>query len=118
MRATSYSNTHYSQGYTNYGQILGSGLDGKGAAAKRQPPTGSRHKQKPAQPTGRWSQTPVMLQGANLTDVAGDFSWLIKPQVELSTKLQYERWNFPVISNGPTSNFSAMFQIKLLNKRR
>jgi hypothetical protein len=113
-----YANAHYPQGYTNYGQILGSwiGRQGRGGEATTTYWLSSRTKA--AATYRRMVANPVLLQGGNLTDVSGSFTWLINPRLEVSTVQQYERWRFPVLNESPRSNFSTTFQIQFLNRPR
>jgi hypothetical protein len=111
-----YNNTHYTQGYTNYGQILGSWIGRQGRGGEATSTYWFSPRTKATATYRRMVANPVLLQGGNLTDVSGGFSWLVNPRVEVSTVQQYERWRFPVLNASPKSNFSVTFQVKLLNR--
>ncbi len=111
-----YANAHYPQGYTNYGQILGSwiGREGRGGEGTSTYWFSSRTKA-----TGTYRKmvaNHVLLDGGNLTDVSGSFSWLLNPRWEVSTVQQYERWHFPLLNESPRSNFSTTFQVQWLGR--
>ena len=113
-----YANSHYSQGYTNYGQILGSWIGRQGRGGQATSTYWFSPQSKASASYRRTVANPALLQGGDLTDGSGELSWLFNRRVEVSAKLQYERWRFPVIATGPTSNLSATFQVQLLNPRR
>jgi hypothetical protein len=113
-----YANAHYSQGYTNYGQLLGSwiGRQGRGGTATSTYWFSSRTKT-----TGTYRRMVAdqrMIQGGNLSDYSLSFSWLLNPRIEISTVQQYERWRFPVINEGSKSNFSTTFQLQWFKRPR
>ena len=113
-----YDNAHYPQGYTNYGQILGSwvGRQGQGGQASSTYWFSARNKA-----TVSYRKMTVdksLLQGGNLSDISGSLTWLIKPQIELSAMTQYEHWKFPLLGTGATSNFSTTFEFRFFPKPR
>lgn len=52
-----------------------------------------------------------MYGGGGLNDFTTTIEWLVKSQIHLSSTLQYERWNFPLLTAAPKSDFSAQFQL-------
>jgi len=113
-----YANARYVQGYTNYGQILGSwiGRQGRGGQASSTYWLSARTK---ASITYRkMTVDKAMLQGGNLDDISGSFIWTARPGIELSATGQYEHWKFPLLAPGVQSNFATTFQIKIFPKAR
>ena len=113
-----YANAHYPQGYTNYGQILGSWIGRQGRGGEGTSTYWFSPRTKAIAAYRRMVVDPVMLQGGNMTDVSGSFSWLLNPWLEVSTEQQFERWRFPALNNLPQSNFSTTFQIQVLSRPR
>jgi hypothetical protein len=111
-----YSNGHYPQGYTNYGQILGSwiGRDGSGGQASSSYWFTGRNKA-----TVSYRQMTAdksFLQGGNLTDISESMTWLLGTKIEISATNQYERWRFPLLAGGAQSNFTTTFRIAVFPK--
>jgi len=113
-----YANAHYLQGYTNYGQILGSWIGRQSRGGEGTSTYWLSSCTRVAASYRRMAANSVLQQGGNLTDISGSFSWLVNSQVEVSTVRQYERWRFPVLNSGSRANFSVIFQIQLLNRLR
>lgn len=51
------------------------------------------------------------LQGGNLSDFSVKTNFTLRRQLSMSSLLQYEHWNFPVLSTIGQSNFTASIQI-------
>ncbi len=113
-----YGNAHYAQGYTNYGQVLGSWVGREGRGGQGTSTYWFSPRTKAAATYRKMVADRAILQGGNLTAVAGSFSWLVNPRLEVSTTQQYERWHFPVLNQSPQSNFSTIFQIQFLSPTR
>lgn len=111
-----YGNTRYAQGYTNYGQIMGSwtGRQGRGGQATSTYWFSARTKA--AVSYRKMTNDKALLQGGNLDDVSGSFIWTAKPGIEFSATGQYEHWKFPLLATGVQSNFATTFQIKIFPK--
>jgi hypothetical protein len=106
-----YQNDHYAQGYTNYWQIIGSwvGRQGDGIQAMSTYWFSPRNKVQLSY-RRQWVDK-AFLQGGNVNDFSTTVDWLFKRDIQLSSVLQYERWNFPLLSSGPVSNVSASLQL-------
>lgn len=107
-----YSNAHYSQGYTNYGQILGSwvGRQGRGGQAST---TYWFTPQKTLTASYRKvSVDKAMLMGGTMEEFSSNFRWFVKPTVEVTAGGQYERWKFLLLQPTPKSNFVTTFGIQ------
>jgi hypothetical protein len=113
-----YTNAHYPQGYTNYGQIFGSwiGRQGSGITASSTYWFSGRNKA-----TVSYRKTVAdksFLQGGNLEDFSGSITWLLRPGIELSAMSQYESWKFPLLATGARSDVSTSFGIRVYPKVR
>lgn len=106
-----YYDLRYVQGYTNYGNVLGSwigrgGYGGDAAATHWFSPRtkvelGYRHQEVDREFLGGGR--------SNSGSVAADLN--LKSGLTFSTFLQYERWNFPLLYPTPKSDFTGSFQI-------
>lgn len=113
-----YSNAHYPQGYTNYGQIFGSwiGRQGSGGVARSTYWFTARNK---ATVSYRKTVTDKSyLEGGHLEDFSGSITWLVRPWIEVSATSQYETWNFPLLAVGTRSDVSTSFEVHLFPKAR
>jgi membrane-associated phospholipid phosphatase len=106
-----YVNTHYAQGYTNYWQIIGSwvGRQGDGIQAWTTYWFSPRNKLQFGY-RRQWVDK-VLLEGGNLNDISTSVDWLFKHDIQLTSTIQYERWNFPLLNPGPVRNVSASLQL-------
>ena len=113
-----YANAHYPQGYTNYGQVLGSwvGREGRGGTATSTYWFSPRTKA--AVSYRRMVANQGMVGGGNLSDVSGSFTWLPSSRFEISTTQGYDRWRFLVLSPEHKSSYAATFELKLLSRPR
>ncbi len=106
-----YSNLRYRNGYTNDGNLIASwvGRDGQGEQAWltywRNPRSyvrfHYRHQQVSAQ---------FVPSGGKLTDGGVEASFWLGNELSVSANLQYEKWNFPILRPGPTSDFTSSVQ--------
>jgi hypothetical protein len=108
-----YWNTRYLDGYTNKGNILGNATLGRQGIGYRAESTYWFASDKTIQLGYRSNQVDSMfLQGGNLRDVHARSEWSFNPSVTLSSFLQYEWWNFPLLGAGKKQNdFTASFQL-------
>ncbi len=111
-----YTNTHYANGYTNYGQIIGSWIGPQGVGwqgsttyhvATRKTITGTYR---------RMYTDPGSLGGGNNNDFTAAADWLVRPNVAVMTSLQYERWNFKQLAPAARSDVSATFEVRFYPK--
>jgi hypothetical protein len=108
-----YWNVRYLDGYTNKGNILGNATVGRQGIAYRADSTYWFASDKTIK-FGYRSEIAdnSFLQGGNLRDVHFKSEWAFSPRVSLSSLLQYEWWNFPLLSAGKKQNdFTASFQL-------
>jgi membrane-associated phospholipid phosphatase len=108
-----YWNTRYQDGYTNKGNILGNATVGRQGISYRAQSTYWFASDKTLQFGYRQEIADSMfLQGGNLRDAFFKSEWSFGPKVSLSSLLQYEWWNFPLLSAGNKKNdFTASFQL-------
>jgi membrane-associated phospholipid phosphatase len=108
-----YWNVRYLDGYTNKGNIIGNAAVGRQGIALRADSTYWVASDKTLQFGYRSEIVDSMfLQGGNLRDVHFKSQWNFSPRVSLDTFLQYEWWNFPLLSAGKKQNdFTASFQL-------
>jgi len=113
-----YSNAHYPQGYTNYGQIIGSWIGRQGIGGQATTNYWLTARTKATASFRRMTVDRSFLQGGNLSDFSGSMTWLARPGVEFSAMGQFERWRFPLLATGAQSNFTASFEIRVHPKAR
>ncbi|HZD93411.1 MAG TPA: capsule assembly Wzi family protein, partial [Candidatus Sulfotelmatobacter sp.] len=108
-----YWNVRYKDGYTNKGNILGNGTVGRQGIAYRAESTYWVAADKTLKFGYREAiADDIFLQGGNLRDAFFRSEWSLTPKVSLSSFLQYEWWNFPLLSAGKKQNdFTASFQL-------
>ena len=108
-----YSNDRYLNGYTNQGQLMASwiGRQGQGAqawanywfSARNRLQFNFRHQKV------SWQFIP---NGGTLTDIGVRNDYWLRPDIGLSTSVQYERWLFPLIQPTPARNVTATIEIQ------
>ena len=108
-----YWNVRYLDGYTNQGNIIGNGTVGRQGIALREDATYWFASDKTLQLGYRSNiADSFFLQGGNLRDVHLKSEWSFGPKVSLSAFMQYEWWNFPLLTAGnKQSDFTASFQL-------
>jgi membrane-associated phospholipid phosphatase len=101
----------YHNYYTNNGNLLGNwiGRDGKGLQGW------STYWLSPRSTLQlnfrRATVTRDFLAGGEYNDFGARADLLIRPQLSLMSSLQYEQWNFPLLSTNRNSNFTASVQL-------
>jgi capsule assembly protein Wzi/PAP2 superfamily protein len=108
-----YWNVRYLDGYTNKGGIIGNATVGRQGIALRAQSTYWVASDKTLQFGYRNEIADNMfLKGGNLRDTFFKSEWSFSPKVSLTSLLQYEWWNFPLLSAGQKqTNFTASFQL-------
>jgi membrane-associated phospholipid phosphatase len=108
-----YWNGRYIDGYTNEGQIIGNGTVGRQGIAFRGDSTYWVASDKTITVGYRaMASDPSFLQGGSFHDTFLRSEWSFHPNVSLSSFLQYEWWNFPLLTdNNRKNDFTASFQI-------
>jgi membrane-associated phospholipid phosphatase len=113
-----YQNAHYAQGYTNYGQIMGSwvGRQGSGGAASSTYWFSARNRATVGY--RKMVADKSFLLGGQLQDISGSVTWVIRPGMEFSATSQYESYRFPLLSAGSRSNVSTSFGVRVFPRSR
>jgi len=113
-----YANTHYAQGYTNYGQIFGSwiGRQGSGGVATSNYWFTARNKATISY--RRTTADKSFLMGGQLEDFSGSLTWMLRPSIEFSATSQYESWKFPLLATGTRSNVATIFGFRFFPTQR
>jgi membrane-associated phospholipid phosphatase len=106
-----YSNERYAQGYTNYWQIIGSWVGRQGDGVQAWSTYWFSPRNKLDLGYRRQWVDPVLLGGGNLNDFSASVDWTFKHDLQLSSMVQYERWNFPLLGPSPVSNVAASLQL-------
>lgn len=108
-----YWNTRYLDGYTNQGNIIGNATVGRQGISLRAESTYWFASDKTIQIGYRSNIVDSMfLQGGNIRDIYLHSEWNFNHSMSLSSFLQYEWWNFPLLTLGKKQNdFTASFQV-------
>jgi hypothetical protein len=108
-----YFNLRYLDGYTNAGNIIGNATAGRQGIALREESTYWFASNRTVQVGYRSNIVDNMfLQGGNLRDVHLHSQWSFGPTMSLSVFMQYEWWNFPLLTAGKKQNdFTCSFQL-------
>jgi hypothetical protein len=113
-----YDNYHYPQGYTNYGQILGSWIGRQGSGGKACSTYWFNGRTKAAVSYRKDSADKAYLSGGNLSDISASMTWKGKKGTEISAMSQYERWKFPLLGAGTQSNITTSLELRVFAKMR
>jgi len=113
-----YSNAHYPQGYTNYGQIIGSWIGRQGSGGQASTTYWFSARNKATLSYRKVTADKSFLEGGNQSDFSGNVTWLLRPEIQFSALGQYERWNFPLLGAGAKSDFTSSFEIRFFPKDR
>ena len=106
-----YFNVHYLSGYTNDRQLMGSWVGRQGSgyqlwstywlSGRSTVQLGYR---------SLWVDH-SFLQGGSLRDIAANASFPLGQNFALQAGIQYERWQFPLLSSGPMANLTTSVQL-------
>jgi membrane-associated phospholipid phosphatase len=107
-----YSNEHYAQGYTNYGQIFGSWVGRQGTGGQATSTYWFSARNKATVSYRRTTADKAFLQGGKLEDFTGSLTWMIRPGFEFSASSQYESWKFPLLAIGAKSDVATSFGVR------
>ena len=110
-----YSNAHYPQGYTNYGQIIGSWVGRQGIGGQASSTYWFSARNKATITYREVTSDPSVLGGGNQNDISGNVTWLLRPGIEFTGLGQYEHYNFPLLG-GAKSDFTTSLQIRFFPK--
>ena len=108
-----YWNVRYLDGYTNKGNIIGDATTGRQGISYRAGSTYWFSSQKSIQLGFRSNNVDsFFLRGGNFRDIYLNSKWSFSRAVSLASFVQYEHWNFPLLSAGQRkTDVTASFQI-------
>jgi hypothetical protein len=108
-----YWNSRYLDGYTNQGNIIGNATVGRQGISLRANSTYWFASDKTIQAGYRSNVVDSMfLEGGNFRDLYLRSEWSFNHSMSLSSFLEYEWWNFPLLTAGKKQNdFTASFQL-------
>ena len=107
-----YTNSRYGNGYTNQGNLLGSwmGRQSQGAQAWSTYRFTSRNSLQFGYRHQKISQA-IMPGGGTLTDGSLKADFLVRADLSLTTSVQYEKWDIPVLAPAAKTDVTASLQI-------
>ncbi len=107
-----YWNVRYRNGYTNNGDILGSAIGRWGQVYRAQSTYWFAPDRSIQFSYRNVDQGSDFLLGGHLTDASIGTDWRLRKQFSLGAFVQYERWNFPLLSpGGPQNDIAASIQL-------
>ena len=108
-----YWNTRYLDGYTNAGNIIGNATVGRQGISLRLQSTYWFGTDRTIQVGYRSNIVDSMfLEGGNLRDFYVRSEWKLRTNISLSSFVQYEYWNFPLLTSGRKQNdLAASLQV-------
>jgi hypothetical protein len=111
-----YNNSRYVQGYTNYGQILGSWVGPEGIGGEGSTTYWFSARTKASVNYRKMVTDQGYFEGGHRSDVFAKFAWLPSTSVEVSGTIQYGRWNFIAIAPETKSDFTTTLQVRFFPK--
>jgi len=108
-----YANEHYDQGYTNYGQILGSWVGRQGIGGQASTTYWFSPQKKATFFYRKMVSDVSILGGGSNNDIGMNVLWRLLPDLEVNALGQYERWNFPLLHETSRSNFTGSGEIRV-----
>jgi membrane-associated phospholipid phosphatase len=101
----------YRDSHTNNGNLLGNwiGREGKGIQAWSTYWLSPKSTIQVAYRNARVAKD--FLEGGGYQDFGARADLLLRPDLSLTSSLQYERWTFPLLSGGRDTNLTASFQV-------
>jgi hypothetical protein len=109
-------NFHYTEGDRNYGQLLTSWIGRGGNGGQASTTYWFSGRNQATLSYRRLVSNKALLDGGNVNDYTAATSWMLGSHVEVAASVQYERWNFPLMSPSPRSNISTSIEIRLWPK--
>ncbi len=106
-----YFNEHYADGYRTYGEIMGSWIGRMGDGIQAWSTYWFSGQNKLQLSYRRQYNDPIFLGGGGLNDISATVDWLVKRDIQISPIVQFERFNFPLVSPTPRNNVAAGLQV-------
>jgi len=110
-----YVNNRYPNGYTNAGNLMGSAL-GRGSQGEQVWSTYWFSPRNKLQFSYRHQKVDAgaLTGGGTINDGGVQMNYQLRPSVSLSGVVQYEKWDYPVLAQGPQSNVTTSIGIAFL----
>lgn len=107
-----YVNGRYPNGYTNSGNLMGSTL-GRGSQGEQAWSTYWFSPRSKLQFSYRHQKVDnyALAGGGTINDGGVQMNFQLRPNISLSGLVQYEKWNYPILANGPQSNVTTSIGI-------
>ena len=105
-----YYNSHYPNGYTNFGDLIGSWIGREGRSISVASTYWSTVRDKVEVGFRRQHVNPNFVQGGELTDFSVQVVHDLRPDMNLSAAFQVEHWRFPAISAVSKNNATVNLQ--------
>ena len=107
-----YVNGRYPNGYTNDGNLIGSSL-GRGSEGEQAWSTYWFSPRSKLQFSYRHQKVDplTLVGGGTINDGGVQMNFQLRPNISLSGVVQYEKWNYPILANGPQSNVTTSIGI-------
>jgi hypothetical protein len=112
-----YNNARYAQGYTNYGQIIGSWVGPEGIGGVASSTYWFSPRTKASVNYRKMVTDSGYFQGGDRSDLSGQFTLTPSVSMEITGKVQYGRWNFAAISPDSKSDVTTTFQVRFFPKK-
>jgi hypothetical protein len=106
-----YFNVHYLDGYTNGRQIMGSWVGRQGSGYQLASTYWFSGRNTLQLGYRNLSVDHSFLQGGWLQDINAKTNLALGTDFALQAGIQYERWQFPLLANGPVSNVTTSVQL-------
>jgi hypothetical protein len=107
-----YNNSRYMQGYTNYGQLLGSWVGPQGIGGEASTTYLLSPRTKASVSYRKMVSDAGYFKGGHRSDLGAKFFWTPNTSTEISGSVQYGRWNFAAISPNTKSDVTATVQVR------
>jgi hypothetical protein len=106
-----YTDRRYLSGYTSDGQLLGSWIGRAGAGGQAWATYHFSARNSVEASFRHMEVDHAFLQGGRLNDFSLQNQLQLRPDLSLSTRVQYESWAFPLLANVPCSNLTTSMQL-------
>jgi hypothetical protein len=106
-----YTDRRYLSGYTSDGQLLGSWIGRAGTGGQAWATYHFSARSSIEVSFRHMEIDHAFLQGGHLNDFSLQNQLHLRPDLNLSTRVQYESWAFPLLANVPRSNLTTSIQL-------
>lgn len=117
LTGATYTNSHYANGYTYNGQIIGSWIGPEARAIQLQSNYWFAPEKKLTLGYRMQRVNPAYLSGGDLKDISGQYLFRTRHDLEVTAGMQYEDWMFPLLASGRQHNVMLSLQLRWLNPK-